>query len=121
MDSNTPSTQGPVQPPPAPPDALASLTAAARELAAQDLDRLPDAVLAEQLVAMRQLLDGLEGQWLRGLATVDGRRGCRGRPSSAGGLDGVVAAQPAAAERQRGQRQGADRPGVVPRAAGWRC
>jgi hypothetical protein len=62
MDSNTHSAQDPAQRPPAPPDAvagLASLAAAARELAAQNLDRLPDAILAEQVVALRQLLDGL--------------------------------------------------------------
>ena len=52
MDSTTHSTPGPAQPP-APPDelaGLASLAAAANELAAQDLDRLPDAALAEQVL-----------------------------------------------------------------------
>jgi hypothetical protein len=55
-------------------DRLASLSAAAKELAVQDLNRLTDAALAEQVLALRRLLDGLEGQWLRGLAAVDARR-----------------------------------------------
>jgi hypothetical protein len=55
------------------PDALAALAAAVEELAAQDLNRLPDAVLAEQVLELRRLLDRQEGHWLRQLATVDGR------------------------------------------------
>ena len=86
MDSNTHSTQPPGPPgPPGPPVApvapvapgrsprLASLAAASQELAADDLDQLPDAALTQDLVELRQLLDGLEGYWLRGLATVDAR------------------------------------------------
>jgi hypothetical protein len=49
------------------------VVAAVEELAAEDLDRLPDAVLAEEVVGLRRLVDGLEGQWLRRLAAVDGR------------------------------------------------
>ena len=64
MDSNTHSDR---------PDRLGSLAAASQELAAQDLDRLADPALAEDLLAMRRLLDGLEGQWLRRLAAVDAR------------------------------------------------
>ena len=42
-------------------------------LAAQDLDGLPDAALAEQTLGLRRLVDRLEGEWLRLLAAVDGR------------------------------------------------
>ena len=42
-------------------------------LAAQDLDGLTDAALAEQVLALRRLVDRLEGHWLRQLAAVDGR------------------------------------------------
>jgi hypothetical protein len=69
MDSNTHSTWRP----PGRRDGLASLAAVVEELAAQDLDRLPDAVLAERVLGLRRLLDRLEGQWLRELAAVDGR------------------------------------------------
>jgi hypothetical protein len=70
MDPNTHSTH--------PPsgqldDDLAALEAAAGRLAAQDLDRLPDAAVADQVLALRRLLDGLEGHWLKELAGVDGR------------------------------------------------
>jgi hypothetical protein len=51
----------------------ASLTAAAKELADQDLDRLTDTALAEEVLELRRLVDGLEGQWLRRLAAVDAR------------------------------------------------
>jgi Domain of unknown function (DUF222) len=54
-------------------DRLASLTAAAEELAVQDLDRLTDAALAEEVGRLRRLVDGLEGQWLRRVAAVDAR------------------------------------------------
>ena len=52
---------------------LTSLAAAVEELAARDLDGLPDAALAEEVVRLRRLMDGLEGQWLRRLAAVDAR------------------------------------------------
>jgi Domain of unknown function (DUF222)/HNH endonuclease len=65
MYSNTHSTGGP--------DRLASLAAAVDELAAQDLNRLTDAALAEQVLGMRRLLDRLEGHWLNELAAVDAR------------------------------------------------
>jgi hypothetical protein len=69
MDSNTHSTQ-----PPSPPsDDLAALAAAAQELAAQDLDRLTDAAVAERVLRLRRLVDRLECQWLKELATLDGR------------------------------------------------
>jgi hypothetical protein len=62
MDSNTHSTE----PPAGPGGRLTALAVAVAELAAQDLGRLPDAVLAEEVLGLRRLLDGLEGQWLRG-------------------------------------------------------
>ena len=69
MDSNTHSTQ-----PPSPaPDDLAALTVVLDRLAAQDLDRFPDAVLAERVLQLRRLLDRLDGHWLKELAAVDGR------------------------------------------------
>ena len=40
---------------------------------AQDLNRLTDAALAEQVLGMRRLLDRLEGHWLNELAAVDAR------------------------------------------------
>jgi hypothetical protein len=64
------------------------------KLAAQDLDGLPDAILAEQVVALRCLLDRLEGQWLRGLAAVDGR-------GAAGADQGEPAASTASWLRRR--------------------
>jgi hypothetical protein len=69
MDSNTHSTQGPGEGS----DRLAELTAAVEALAAQDLDGLADAVRAERVLALRRLVDRLEGQWLKELAGVDAR------------------------------------------------
>jgi Domain of unknown function (DUF222) len=77
MESNTHSTRK--APNPATtratgrPDRLASLAAAIDELAAQDLGRLTDAALAEQVLGLRRQLDRLEGHWLQQLAAVDGR------------------------------------------------
>jgi hypothetical protein len=77
MDSNTHSTSQSTRraagPPAGPPDDLAVLAAAVDGLAAQDLERLTDTVLAERVLALRQLVDRLEGHWLKELATVDGR------------------------------------------------
>src|SRR5918993_5328928 len=73
MDSNTHSTQPPGRHPDGQPDDLAALAAAADRLAAQDLNRLPDAVVAERVLGLRELLDRLEGLWLKELAGVDGR------------------------------------------------
>src|SRR5215217_5246976 len=69
MDSNTYSAQPPVQQP----EELAALAAAVDGLAAQDLDRLCDAALASQVLALRGLVDRLEGHWLQQLAAVDAR------------------------------------------------
>ena len=69
MNTNTSSRTAPT----GRPDRLAGLTAAVDALAAQDLDGLPDAVLAELVLVLRRLLDRLEGRWLQQLAAVDGR------------------------------------------------
>src|SRR5215207_500917 len=55
MDSNTHSTQPPGQDP----DWLAALAVVTDKLATQDLDRLPDAVVAERVLRLRQLVDRL--------------------------------------------------------------
>jgi hypothetical protein len=52
---------------------LAALAVAVDNLAAQDLQGLPDAVRAERIQAWRQLLDRQEGLWLKELARVDAR------------------------------------------------
>src|ERR671910_2161609 len=67
MDSNTHST---LLPSPASED-LAALAAVADQLASQDLNRLSDAVRAERVLVLRQLVDRLESQWLKELAGVD--------------------------------------------------
>ena len=63
-------------------------------LAAQDLEGLPDATLAEHTLALRRLLDCLEGQWLQRLAAVDGR-------GAAGADHGIPAASTASWLRNR--------------------
>src|SRR5918994_6832344 len=73
MDSNTHSTPPAGRHPDGQPDDLAALAAAADRLAAQDLNRLPDAALAAQVLEFRRLVDRLEGHWLKELAAVDGR------------------------------------------------
>jgi len=89
MEPNTHSIQEPA--------GLDRLTAAVDELATQDLDALPDAQAAQRVLALRRLLDRLEGQWLRELAAVDGR-GAAGAehgtqaPSTAGWLRGRLRA-----------------------------
>lgn len=52
---------------------MAELAAAVDELVAQDLDGLPDAVLAERVLALRRLIDRLKGVWLKELAAMDTR------------------------------------------------
>jgi hypothetical protein len=71
MDSNTYSTQVPGPPPAGHLDDLAELTAVLDRLAAQDLDRLSDGVRAERVLALRRLVDRLDGLWLKELAGVD--------------------------------------------------
>jgi hypothetical protein len=68
MNSNTDS----IPPSTGRPDGLAALSAAVDELASQDLNRLLDTVVAERVLRLRRLVDRLEGQWLKALATVDG-------------------------------------------------
>src|SRR6266540_1029080 len=55
------------------PAGLEGLAATVAELAAGDPDQLGDALLAAQVVALRRLVDQLEGAWLHRLAAVDGR------------------------------------------------
>jgi hypothetical protein len=52
---------------------MTSLTADVEDLAAQDVDRLTDVALAEQVLVLRRLVDRLEGQWLQRVAAVDAR------------------------------------------------
>jgi uncharacterized protein DUF222 len=94
MESNTHSTQPPSDHPDGHPDEVAALAAALDRLAAQDLDRLPDTVVAEQVLALRRLVDRLEGQWLKVLAAVDAR-------GAAGAEDGVEVGSTAAWLRSR--------------------
>jgi hypothetical protein len=86
MDSNTHSTS--------PPGRLAGLIAAADELAGQDADGLTDTALASEIKALRQVEDGLEGQWLHHLAILDAR-------GAAGADQGVQAASTASWLRNR--------------------
>jgi Domain of unknown function (DUF222)/HNH endonuclease len=72
-------------------DTLATLAAVVDALAAEGLDGLSDAALADQVLVLRRLLNRLEGRWLQTLAAVDGR-GAAGAdqgtqaPSTAGWL-----------------------------------
>lgn len=75
-------------------DPLAALASAVDQLAAQNLDGLPDAVAAEQVLALRRLLDRLEGHWLKELATVEAR-------GAAGAEDGIQAPSTAGWLRNR--------------------
>ena len=108
MDSNTHSAHQSIRPaagpPTGPPDHLGSLAAAVDGLAAQDLDRLSDTVLAERVLVLRGLLDRLEGHWLKALAAVDGRGGAGADAgqrvgSTAGWLGGRLRLGGAAAAR----------------------
>src|SRR5918992_5769004 len=94
MNTNTHSTNQSTRRATGRPDRLAALTAAVDELAAQDLDGLPDGVRAEQVLELRRLLDRLEGHWLKELAAVDGR-------GAAGAEEGQPAASTAGWLRHR--------------------
>ena len=83
MDSNTYSAQPPGRPPDRYPEELADLVAVLDRLAAEDPARLSDPAVADQALALRQLVDRLEGQWLRTLAVVDAR-------GAAGAEDGLA-------------------------------
>jgi hypothetical protein len=52
---------------------FAALAAILDELDREDLDRLTDLAAAEDVIALRPLVDRLQGQWLRRLARVDAR------------------------------------------------
>jgi hypothetical protein len=69
MDPNTHSVEWPAS--------LAALAAVVDQLAAEDLDALPDSQAAQRVLVLRGLLERLEGHWLRELAGVD-RRGAAG-------------------------------------------
>jgi Domain of unknown function (DUF222) len=86
MDSNRRSDRVPQQ--------LEPLAQVVDGLAAQDLEGLADAALAEEVLALRRLVDRLEGQWLQRLAAVDGR-------GAAGAEQGIPAASTASWLRNR--------------------
>jgi hypothetical protein len=71
MESNVYSIgEGPVA---VEPVGLDRLEAAIQDLTGQTLHTLPDGVAAARVLALRRLLDRLEGHWLQELAAVDGR------------------------------------------------
>ena len=106
MDSNTHSTRPPTEQPPGPPvshgvgpvaglpEGLAGLAAVVNGLAAEDPDGLTDAVLAEEVLELRRMVDRLDGVWLRRLAALDAR-------GAAGADQGVQAASTASWLRNR--------------------
>ena len=92
------------------PAGLEGLAAAINGLAASDPNQLSDALLAGEVLALRRLVDQLEGAWLRRLAAVDAR-GAAGAehgtsaPSTAGWLRATVRMSPGAAgQRVRAAR-----------------
>jgi hypothetical protein len=93
MDSNIHSAGAPA--------GFGRLAAAVDELAAEDLAGLPDAEAAARVLALRGLLERLEGQWLRELAAVDAR-------GAAGAEDGVRAPSTAGWLRSRARLGAAD-------------
>jgi Domain of unknown function (DUF222)/HNH endonuclease len=106
MDSNTHSTRPPTEQPTGPPvshgvgpaaglsEGLAGLAAVVNGLAAEDPDGLTDAVLAEEVLELRRLVDRLEGLWLRKLTALDAR-------GAAGADQGVQAVSTASWLRNR--------------------
>jgi hypothetical protein len=70
MDSNTHSAQGPAEFP----EDLAALAAALDQLDTRDLDRLTETSRAERVMALRPMVERLEGQWLKELAGACPRR-----------------------------------------------
>jgi hypothetical protein len=97
MDSNVDSMKEP--------PGLDRLAAVVDALATHDLTALPAGAAAARVLALRRLLDQLEGQWLRELAAVDGR-------GAAGAEAGVVA------DSTAGWLRGRLRAGH-PQASGW--
>jgi Domain of unknown function (DUF222) len=67
------------------PEGPQALAADIHALAAQDRDRLADATRAQRILALRRLVDQLEGQWRQELADLDAR-------GAAGAEQGVQAA-----------------------------
>jgi hypothetical protein len=94
MDSNRCSCRHSDQPTGSPPDRLTALAADLDGLDAEDLDGLTDTALAQRLLGLRQLVDRLDGQWLKTLAAVDGR-------GAAGADQGIQAASTAGWLRNR--------------------
>jgi hypothetical protein len=76
------------------PHGLGPLAEVVDGLAAEDLDGLTDAALAEQTLGLRRLVDRLEGQWLQHLAAVDAR-------GAAGAEQGIQVGSTAAWLRHR--------------------
>jgi len=87
------------------PAGLEGLAAAVAGLAACDPDQLGDALLAEQVLALRRLGDQLDAVWLRLLAAADAR-GAAGAeagtcaPSTAGWLRATTRMSPGAASQR---------------------
>ena len=73
---------------------LTALAAVVDELVDQDLDGLADGALAERVMALRGLMDRLEGHWLGALADLDAR-------GAAGAEHGVQAGSTASWLRAR--------------------
>jgi uncharacterized protein DUF222/HNH endonuclease len=91
---------------------LAPLRDAASRLASFDPSTTPPSAVAEQVVALRTLIDGLEGTWLRLVATVD-RSGVADGGTGAW-LRSDCRMSPAAARSQVAlARRLADRPAVA--------
>jgi hypothetical protein len=71
MESNVYSAEE--TPPAVAPVGLERLEAAIQDLTGHDLDSLPEGVAAARVLALRRMVDRLEGHWLHELAGVDGR------------------------------------------------
>jgi hypothetical protein len=99
MNPNTSSPAGRERPPGTPPDHLAALKAAVDDLAAQDLDGLPDAVRAGRVLALRRF--GRRGLWLA--PTLDGDLALQGLLDPEAGHTLLAALEPLA--RPPGQRR----------------
>ena len=90
MDSNTHSTSHPT----GTPAGLAALAAELQGLVDQGVGGLADGALAERVMALRGLMDRLQGHWLADLADLDAR-------GAAGAEEGVPAGSTASWLRAR--------------------
>ena len=90
MDSNTHSTSHPT----GTPAGLAALAAELQGLVDQGVGGLADGALAERVMALRGLMDRLQGHWLADLADLDAR-------GTAGAEEGVAAGSTASWLRAR--------------------